>query len=228
MARALALETSGRHGSIALVHDGEALATERFDYGLQNAAKILPLIDGLCKAHHWTPGSVRELYVSIGPGSFTGLRLAVTLVKTLAFATAAKVVAVQSVDVLAENAPDDARELIIILDAKRGQIFTSRLVRKRDRWEQIEAPHLDRLSDILVRAARPVHLLGEGVPFHRDEIPLGPDIIVTEPERWIGEAQVVARLGYQLAIRGEFTDPMKLVPLYIRLPEAVEKMDGTR
>jgi tRNA threonylcarbamoyladenosine biosynthesis protein TsaB len=226
VARALALETSGRQGSVALAEDGVAVAVERFDYGLQNAAKILPLIDGLCRKHQWTPADLRELYTSIGPGSFTGLRIGVTLVKTLAFVTGAKVIPVQTVDVLAENAPPDARELIIVLDAKRGQIFASRLVREQGDWKQIEPPHLDRLTDMLARAGRPVHLLGEGIPFHREAIPDQTGVTITEPDTWNGRAEVVARLGYRLALRGQHVDPMTLVPLYIRRPEAEEKMDG--
>jgi tRNA threonylcarbamoyladenosine biosynthesis protein TsaB len=224
--RALALETSGRQGSVALAQDGIAVAVERFDYGLQNAAKILPLIDALCRKCCWTPSELRELYISMGPGSFTGLRIGVTLVKTLAFVTGAKIVPVQSVDVLAENAPPDARELIIVLDAKRGQIFTSRLTKTEDGWKQIEPPHLDRLTDILARSSRPVHLLGEGIPYHRDSIGGAPDVIIADPQTWIARAETVANLGHRLAISGQFLDPAALVPLYIRRPEAEEKMDG--
>ena len=226
MARALALETSGRQGSVALAQDGVAIAVERFDYGLQNAAKILPSIDALCRTHGWVPSDLRELFISIGPGSFTGLRIGVTMVKALAFATGAAVIPVQTVDTLAANAPTDAQELIIVLDAKRGQIFTSRLVREGESWQQIEPPHLDRLTDILSRARRPVHLLGEGIPFHRDAIPNQADVIVTDPSSWIGHAEIVAALGHQLALDGKQIDPTALVPLYIRRPEAEEKLDG--
>jgi tRNA threonylcarbamoyladenosine biosynthesis protein TsaB len=222
--KALSLETSGRIGSIALAEDGVTIASEQFDYGLQNAAKILPLIDQLCRAHRWKPADLAELYLSIGPGSFTGLRIGVTLVKTLAFATGAKVVPVQTVDVLAQNAPPEARELIIVLDAKRGQIFTSRLQRDGQDWKQIEPPHLDRLADMLARAGRPVHLLGEGIPYHRDAIPEAADVIITPESCWTGHAQTVATLGHQLSLAGKQINPVNLVPLYIRLPEAEEKL----
>jgi tRNA threonylcarbamoyladenosine biosynthesis protein TsaB len=225
MNRSLALETSGRTGSVALAEDGVAIAVERFDYGLQNAAKILPLIDQLCRQNNWTPSDLKQLFISIGPGSFTGLRIGVTLVKTLSFVTGALVVPVQTVDVLAENAPDGANELIIVLDAKRGQIFTSRLKREVGQWKQIEPPHLDRLSDMLARASRPVHLLGEGIPFHRQFIPDDAGVILTDPETWVGRAEVVARLGNRLAQEGKAVDPASLVPLYIRLAEAEEKLN---
>src|SRR5687767_2083935 len=115
MARALAIETSGRTGSIALAHDGQILEEQTFPHGLQHAAEILPALDRLTAAQHWKPTDLQELYVSAGPGSFTGLRIGITLAKTLAFATGVKLVAVPTVNVLAQNAPPESRNLIIVL-----------------------------------------------------------------------------------------------------------------
>src|SRR4051794_28046931 len=126
MPRALAIETSGRIGSIALAEDSSILAEEQFAHGLKHAAEILPMIDRLCRAQGWRPRDLDHLYVSAGPGSFTGLRIGITLAKTLALATGVKLVAVPSVRVLAENAPAQASHLILVLDAKREQIFTAR------------------------------------------------------------------------------------------------------
>jgi tRNA threonylcarbamoyl adenosine modification protein YeaZ len=113
--RALAIETSGRIGSVALAEDGKTLAEETFPHGLQHAARIIPAIDDLCRRLRWTSADFREIYVSAGPGSFTGLRIGITLAKTLAFVTHADLVAVPSVRVLVENAPSDAENAIIVM-----------------------------------------------------------------------------------------------------------------
>src|SRR5688572_28669723 len=134
MARGLALETSGRTGSIALVQDGNVLHEEQFPHGLKHAAEIIPMIDRLFRGQGWRPRDLEEIYVSVGPGSFTGLRIGVTLAKTLAFASGVRIVAVSSVRVLVENAPAGAKHVIIVLDAKRDQIFTARFEREGDRW----------------------------------------------------------------------------------------------
>src|SRR4051812_36862930 len=124
MPRAIAIETSGRIGSVALI-DGESIvAEETFPHGLKHAAGVLPIIDRLVKSRGWSPRDVEHLYVSTGPGSFTGLRIGITLAKTFAMATGVKLIAVPSLNMLANNAPSDARHLIIVLDAKRDQIFT--------------------------------------------------------------------------------------------------------
>jgi tRNA threonylcarbamoyladenosine biosynthesis protein TsaB len=226
MTRALAIETSGRDGSIALVDADTVVAEQQFAHGLKNAAMVLPLIDGMCRAQGWTPADVRTIYVSAGPGSFTGLRIGITLSKSLAFATGARIVAVPSTRVLVENAPPEAQSVIIVLDAKRDQIFTARFQRRSDRWAEIEPAHLDSLSQMLARAPRPVHLLGEGISFHTKFIPADDQsIVVTEPSRWRAQARIVAKLGVEMARRGEFTEPDALSPIYIRRPEAEEKAD---
>lgn len=193
-----------------------------FEHGLKNAARILPAIDELVRPHGG-PGAIDTVCVSVGPGSFTGLRIATTLAKTLAFATGCRVVAVPSLPVLARNAPDDARHVIVVLDAKRGQIFTARYERVDLQWVEREPARLDTLAAMLARAPRPVHLIGEGIDYHRAAIPLDADVIVTNSSSWRARAEVVSEIGLAMAAAGEFADPMRLAPIYIRLPEAEEK-----
>jgi len=229
MPRALAIETSGRLGSVAIVEDGRVLAEDEFPHGLQHAAEIIPRIDRLCHDLGWVPTDLREIYVSVGPGSFTGLRIGITLAKTLAFATGARIVAVPSVEVLARNAPWEVRDLIIVLDAKRDQIYTARLTRAEQGWVEREPAHLDDLRSMLARAPRPVHLLGEGIPFHQKFIPADdPQIVVCPVESWRARASAVSELGFHLAKEGHFADLNTLAPIYIRRPEAEEKFDARR
>jgi len=225
--RALAIETSGSIGSVALAQDGKTLLDDTFPHGLQHAARIIPAIDGLCKKLNWTSTDLKEIYVSAGPGSFTGLRIGITLAKTLAMVTGASLVAVPSVRVLVENAPADAKNVIIVLDAKRDQIFTAAFARAADGWIQLHPAQLSSLTEILAKSPRPVHLIGEGIPYHRKFIPASdPDIHVVEESQWRPQASVVATLGWQMARKGNFTDALALRPIYIRRPEAEEKLDG--
>ncbi|MGC4030716.1 MAG: tRNA (adenosine(37)-N6)-threonylcarbamoyltransferase complex dimerization subunit type 1 TsaB [Tepidisphaeraceae bacterium] len=226
MIRALALETSGRTGSVALSVDGGVVAEETFSHGLQHAATLLPMIDRLTQQQGWRPADIGRIHVSIGPGSFTGLRVGVTLAKTLAFATGATITAVPSANVLLANAPADAREVVIVLDAKRGQIFTARFTRLSPgaAWTEAEAAHLDTLAAMLAKAGRPVHLIGEGIPYHRDAWQAAGDgVVITDESLWRARAAAVAELGHTMAERGEFADAYELIPLYVRIPEAEEK-----
>jgi len=227
MPRGLAVETSGRVGSIAIVDDGKVLSEDTFSHGLQHAAQIICRIDALLKAQQWQPRDLQELYLSIGPGSFTGLRIGVTLVKTLSFVTGARIAAVPTLDVLARNAQPEAQNVIVVLDAKREQIFTARYSREEATGPCVitEPPHLDRLDAMLSRSPRPVHLVGEGIPYHRQFIGDDPQVIVTDAELWRARAAVVAELGGAMLREDAATDPQKLSPLYIRKPEAEEKWE---
>lgn len=230
MPRALAIETSGRVGSIAVAQNGTVLAAGQFPHGLQRAAEILPRIDALCRGQGWSPADVEELYVSVGPGSFTGLRIAVTLAKAMALATGVRLVAVPSVDVLARNAPAGAANVVVVLDAKRDQIFTARFARSDDGgWRVDEPARLDSLTAALARSPRPVHLVGEGIPNHAKFLPAdGAGVVVTPPESWRARAEVVAELGHGMARRGAFADADALTPVYIRKPEAEEKWEAAQ
>lgn len=223
MPRAISIETSGRIGSIAVVDDGNVLTEEQFPHGLQHAAQIIPIIGRLTDSVAWKPKDVDELYISAGPGSFTGLRIAVTLGKTLAMATGVKLVAVPTVQALALNAPSEARHLIIVLDAKRDQIFTARFAG----GAEVEPAHLDTLAGMLSRAPRPVHLLGEGIPYHQKFISTNDsNVIICPPESWRARAAAVAQIGSELARAGQFANPLTLTPIYIRKPEAEEKFES--
>ena len=219
--RGLALETSGRVGSVALSADGVTRACEQFPHGLAHAARIIPVMDSLCRARNWKPNDIHEIYVSIGPGSFTGLRVGITVAKTMATATGARLIAVPSVRVLAENAPPEAKHVVIVLDAKRGQIFTARFERDENGWTERESAHLDTLAEMIARSPRPLHLLGEGLPYHLQ--PPHEGVFLTGESMWQARAENVARLGWHMARSGHFVKPLELLPLYVRPPEAEEK-----
>jgi len=227
MIRAIAIETSGRLGSVAVCADGKVLAERTFQHGLQHAARILPEIDALCRAQSWKPMEIEELYVSIGPGSFTGLRIGVTMAKTMALSTGLRLVAVPTVRVLAANAPAEATNLLIVLDAKREQIFTARFERAdaASAWNEKEPAHLDDLPSMLSRSPRPVWLLGEGIPWHEKFIDRRDGQIHVLPSAtWQARAATVAEIGWTMARSGEFADAMALTPIYVRRPEAEEKL----
>ena len=157
------------------------------------------------------------------------MRIAVTIAKAIALTTGAKIVAVPTVEVLARNAPADALNIVIVLDAKRDQIFTARFRRSGDSFVVEEPAHLDSLADVLHRTSRPVHLIGEGIPFHEKFIPKNDaGVIVTPSDLWQARAEFVAQIGWNMARNNQFTDPDRLTPTYIRLPEAEEKWLNSR
>jgi tRNA threonylcarbamoyladenosine biosynthesis protein TsaB len=99
----LAVETSSRTGSVAIAL-GENLLTEtKFAGQSRHSAELFTSICHLLDRFSRKPDQIEHIYISVGPGSFTGLRIAVTMAKTMSLANAAKIVAVDSLDVAAAN-----------------------------------------------------------------------------------------------------------------------------
>jgi len=136
----LAVETSGRMGSVAIAIGKKMLAEKIFSRSIRHSSQIFPAIASLLETFSRKPKEIDHVYISIGPGSFTGLRIAVALAKTMHLANAAKIVAVDTLDVIAANASDYIQKktpltchseqseesldkIAAILDAKRGQFF---------------------------------------------------------------------------------------------------------
>jgi tRNA threonylcarbamoyl adenosine modification protein YeaZ len=100
----LAVETSSRIGSVAIALGEKILAETTFSAPIRHSAEIFPAISDLLSRFSRKPNQIEQVYISVGPGSFTGLRIAVTLAKTMHLANAAKIIAVDTLDVIAANA----------------------------------------------------------------------------------------------------------------------------
>ena len=191
----LAIETSGRLGSVALAQDGKLLAESRFSGPMRHSAEIFPAITDLLSRFSKKPDQIEQVYISVGPGSFTGLRIAVTLAKTLALANGVKIVTIDTLDVIAANVIDFAPpsplpqlntknstlktddRLAVILDAKRGQFFIAV-------YEQSEQPPVSfpRTCPELVEGKRESSI---DYPLYATRYPLKkvlPDCLMTAEE----------------------------------------------
>ncbi|MBI1370100.1 MAG: tRNA (adenosine(37)-N6)-threonylcarbamoyltransferase complex dimerization subunit type 1 TsaB [Planctomycetes bacterium] len=214
----LSIETSGRHGGVALGRGDELIEAVDLPEQRRHAVALLPTIDALCGRHGVTPGSIGEIHVSVGPGSFTGLRIGITTAKTMAHVTGAKLVAVPTLDVVVENAPADRKTVAVCLAAKRGQCFTGVYDRRGDRWERRIEPSLLTPGELVEQVPGELAVIGDHLP--EFDWPSGVECLPPALARPRGA--VVWRLGRALAKAGRFVEPLALAPLYIRLPEAEE------
>ena len=146
--RILAIESSGRDVSVAALDGGETgaqLLREVVIPGSQRTAQALaPSIAELFAQLGWEPKSVQLVAVAIGPGSFTGLRIGVTTAKTLAYAVGAEVIGVNTLDVIAHQAPSMTSPLWSIMDAQRKELFAAKFgVTPHGRWETLVETSVD-------------------------------------------------------------------------------------
>ncbi len=174
------------------------------------------------------PGQVGGVYVSSGPGSFTGLRIALTAARMLALATGASIVPVPTLEVIAQNAADAHQQpnrVAVILDAKRSRVYAAAFVRHHDRYVCETGPVEADPSEFLAiqYALDPSSaVLGWGVFEHRESVEAS-GLVVLEESLHDPRAETVYRLGRWRADEGRFADRRTVVPIYVRPPEAEEK-----
>lgn len=212
----LAIETSGRVGTITLGRGDTVIASAELPQKRRHNIELTPAIDRVCREHDVPRGAIGEVYVSLGPGSFTGLRIALATVKMLALAGGVRVVGVPTLDVLAENAPPEVEHVAVCMNLKRRKVYCAVYERGAQRRRVIAPAKLRTIEELLHESPRPVALLGEPPP----EWP--PQTVTELPvDLAHADSEVVWRLGRMGAKAGAFTDPDALSPLYVREPEAV-------
>ncbi len=220
----IAIETSGRHGSVALARGADLIAERRFSTEKEHARDLIPTLDRLCRAEGRAPDTLRQCHLSIGPGSFTGLRVAVAFARHFALAAGAKICAVPTLDVIAQNGAalaDPPQRLAVILDAKRGQVFGAVFEMGEGGYQSRGPAQLIEPAALLADVPKPFAVIGEGIDYHRDAIDAaGADVL--DRDLWWPRAANVHRLGWRLAQQGRFTPARELVPFYLRRPEAEE------
>ena len=216
----IAIETTCRAGGVALGVGDELREAIRFDASSRHATHLIPRLRDLLAGADMSPGDVGELYVSIGPGSFTGTRVAVTVARTLGqIQPDLRIVAVPTPSAIADSAADLTwQNLAVILDARERSIFAALFRRESGRIVPAGEPQIATCEAFLAAAPRPVLLIGEGLAHHdlsADGVTLAPD------DRHLPTPQAVWRVGRQLARAGRFTPAAGLLPTYVRQPEAV-------
>lgn len=195
-----------------------------FTATLRHAVELLPTIDEICRTHTVPPRSIAQVYVSGGPGSFTGLRIGVSFARGMALAAGSRVVRIPTLDAVAQNAldlPEPPPSVVVMLDAKRGNVFTAAFALHDGRYVAATSPAERRPDEFFASLPPGCAALGEGVAYHREAVGRAKLHVLPE-ELNRARAETVYRLGRDRAERGDFTEPAGMVPLYIRRPEAEE------
>lgn len=222
----LAIESSGRMGSVAIAAGPDLLAEKSITGPMRHSSELFPAIQQLLAGVSAAPDDIKDVYISVGPGSFTGLRIAVTIAKMMNLTLGVRIVTVDTLDVIAENIDSaTADRMAVVLDAKRSQFFTAAYISQQGRWHKTLENSLltsPQLMDIL--GTEPVLLAGEGLMYHKDKFK-SPCVSIAEESLWYPHAASVHKLGYEKALANQFTNVITLQPAYLRRPEPEEKWE---
>ena len=234
----LAIETTERIGTVAAMCDGVLVCHRDLDHDQRkrSAQSLAPGIKALWDEAGWRPADVDLVAVTIGPGSFTGLRIGVTTAKTLAFCLGAEILGIDTLETIAAAAPVDVERLTVAIDAQRNEAVVQSFQRDSDGWM---TPTLDAdtglpkpaqlvdIDDWLKNlspgavSSGPTVLSGPILKKFSGRLPQGVSALA--PELWRPTAASVARLAARHHAAGRRDDVWRLVPVYSRQSAAEEK-----
>ena len=225
--RVLALDTTTREGSVALVEDDRVLAEEPGD-PMRSHGERLPgdLVDLLAR-RSLRVADMDVFAIAAGPGSFTGLRIGIACVQGLALVLGRRVVAVSALDALAQSAAAQAEPGATIaawMDAHRGEVFSARY--RVDDAEPYTPERLIPLEPATVGAPRdllqrwadsewPSVFIGDGAVEYAYLVPES-SAVLEHPLL----AGAIGRMAVPLFHRGGAIAPAAIQPIYVRRPDA--------
>ena len=222
--RLAAIDTSSALGSVALFEGGILVADAAHRVSNAHGESLLPMVDALFSRVGWTATSVERWAVGIGPGSFTGIRIAVATAKGIVLATGAEVVGVTSLDALAEGL--DSGLVVSLMSAGKGEVF----VQARSLGSLAIPPTHMLCSEVAVRVrevvepAQAVTVVGDAAVV-LDWTPLGePPVLLADPPHDLPHAVAVGRIALFRAP----VDADALEPVYVRAPDLMMPQGGVR
>ena len=227
--RVLAVDTASRVCSVAVVENQGLLAELTVNHGHTHSTHLMPMIDLLLSQCRLSVHDLDGFAVTIGPGSFTGLRIGLSTIKGLAFATGKPACGVSALEVLAWQFPCAGRPICPMLDARKGEVYAAGYTYRNgapvEVWPAAAVPPEDAVAGISAGIAGDCLFVGNGARLYQDKIagllgrraafaPAGQDDI---------RAATVGKLGTGRLSQGQFSPLDQLNPWYIRPSDAEQK-----
>ncbi|MBQ7365350.1 MAG: tRNA (adenosine(37)-N6)-threonylcarbamoyltransferase complex dimerization subunit type 1 TsaB [Clostridia bacterium] len=217
----LALDSTATVATAAIVKDGTVLAADTLQCGRTHSETLLPLIETLYQKAGLTPYEIDIFACSAGPGSFTGVRIGVALIKGLAFG-GRPCVGVSTLEALAENLSAFSGIISPVMDARRGQVYNALFRAENGVLTRLTPDRVIMLEDLNAELAayhEPIRLCGDGYALTETTV-LHPQKVATSPELVMQNAVSVAKVAMREYRMGKAVSDRVLRPIYLRAPQA--------
>jgi tRNA threonylcarbamoyladenosine biosynthesis protein TsaB len=216
----LALDTSTLVSSVAVATPDALLAELTLQVRKTHSERLLPHIESLLAMAELDVKKLKAVAVSLGPGSFTGLRIGLATAKGLSYALKIPLLGVPTLTALAFSCPVAGSYLSPMLDAQKGNVYQAVFCWQDNELQEIIPPRVisfEKAYQELLKMPKPFVILGEAALLYREKIASPAPCHITMPR-----AGSVATLAQKMLAQGETQDIFTLEPLYIRRSEAEE------
>ena len=223
--KVLAFDSTARAASCALVDNGVLLGHYNIDNGLTQSELLLPMAEDMLRSLELSFDDVDAYAAAVGPGSFTGVRIGVSLVKGLAFGKGKPCIAVSTLEALAENISALDGILLACMDARRAQVYNAVFSSDGVNMTRLTEDRAISLSDLCEEIKnhpnRKIYLSGDGYYVAKKFFDNAGIKTENTPTLLINEsAASVALVAYKKLLAGETLTDGEISPGYLRLPQA--------
>jgi tRNA threonylcarbamoyladenosine biosynthesis protein TsaB len=212
----LGIETATRAASVAVIFDGKILAETLRESPQSFSETLMPQVEDIIKVSG-AYKKIEAVAISIGPGSFTGLRIGLATAKALAYAWQIKIIGVPTLLAMSYNFPN--AKVLPLIDAQKNRAYCQ-LFENSIALADAEVKPIDEAIAEVGRLDGEIFLCGDVL--HKIKIPLPPNVKIAPPNLKMPRASSVALCGADLLAAGKIDNVMNLEPLYIRRAEAEE------
>lgn len=221
----LAFDSTAKAASVAVCEDERLLGLYNIDNGLTQSELLLPMAENLLKSLKLTFSDIDLVCAATGPGSFTGVRIGVALIKGIAFGRNIPCVSVSTLEELAENIALLPGILVPCMDARRNQVYSATFRSDGERIERItpdRAISIDELAcELKEYEGNNIYLSGDGYEVVKTGLEKLGVHTMTTPKLLITEnAYSCAAIALRKYRAGEYTSDSEILPSYLRLPQA--------
>ena len=220
----LAIDTASSVSSVAVASEGKLQAEVTVEAGRTHSETLLSHIEGALSFAGVERSALTGVAVSIGPGSFTGLRIGLATAKAIAYGLGIPLVGVSTLAALALAVPVPDVYTLALMDAQKGNAYAGLYEWRDGSLHEVRPVRVAPLAEAIAEAAdrgKPVLLTGELAVKKRARLGNLPDNVTLAPAHLLtARASHVAWLGIARLAAGERDDPMTLEPFYIRRSEA--------
>jgi tRNA threonylcarbamoyladenosine biosynthesis protein TsaB len=181
-----------------------------------HSEKLLTLIQEVLRAGETTLQQLDAIAVSIGPGSFTGLRIGLSTAKGLSFALEKPVIAISTFEAIAEAGRQkhpEVSSVLVLMDAKKDEWYVGRFLATGEKMEESGGVEIKVLGEALTNANSSTLMLTDSVDVVRQHL---KENLVVEDALQCCRGDIVALLGYRKSVKKEFADVADLEPMYLK------------
>lgn len=219
----LAIDTATRMAGLALYDEKRSriLGEETWHSVNNHTVELMPRLARLLEQQGVQPAELTGIAVSQGPGSFTGLRIGLSVAKGLALAAALPLAGIPTLDVVAQPHQAQSLPICALIRAGRGRFAVGHYSRQRGRWGRRGAFRIATLPSLCEEVAEPTLFCGELDAKDAEQIRqhLGLEAVIATPAASLRRAAYLAELGWARLSRGSFDDPAQLAPIYLHHPQ---------